>query len=224
MGISEQKRQKKLMKQRRKQKEKRKAQAAASQWTPFASLSRRKKILQANSFPIHECLVNPSWRERGFAQILLTRRQPDGNLAFGCYLVDTYCLGLKNTFCNADIPVSEYDLKIRSQMFREEPSEACPPALAHEIIYGGIDYAARFGFKPNRDFETSQHILDGRDAVGPGGQVEFGYDGKPLFVAGPEDNVNWILKQLDATAGKGGYDYICPVLGKDEDRPADFSE
>ena len=67
---------------------------------PYTLLSPKKKILQARGYPIHECRINPSWQKKGLATILISRRQPDGNLAFGIFLVDIFCLGLKNTFCN----------------------------------------------------------------------------------------------------------------------------
>lgn len=41
--------------------------------------------------------------------------------------------------------------------------------------------------------------------------VEFGKNGRPRFVAGPYDDVESILKQLEVKVGPGNFDYIVPA-------------
>ncbi|GAF97840.1 unnamed protein product, partial [marine sediment metagenome] len=140
----------------------------------------------------------------GLATILLSRLQPDGMITFGVYLVDIFCLGLKNTYCNADFTTLRYDSDVRPKVFEVQDVVECPVELAHHIIYGAIDYAAQFGFRPNRDFKLSQNVLEGRDNIGPfPEQIEFGKDGKPRYVSGPDDNVDYVMRQLEQTAGPG---------------------
>ena len=98
-------------------------------------------------------------------------------------------------------------------MLGEAKPVSISPALAHEIIYGGIDYAAQFGFRPHSDFRRSRHVLDPEELHPRTGAVEFGYEGKPLYVAGPDDNVQAILRQLARTAGEGNFDYVVLVPG-----------
>ena len=207
MAKSEAKRQKKLLKKRQQDKTRRQHLAEV---IPFAMLSPKQKIRQARRYPIHECLINPSWQEQGLATILVSRRQPDDHLAFGVFLVDVFCLGLKNTFANVDFSESRYVREVVGSVYEQQESEPCDSDLAHQIIYGAIAYARQFGFKPNKDFKLSQHLLDAAEDIGPS-DIEFGKDGKPLFVSGPDDNVQKILHQLQATVGEGQYDYLCPV-------------
>jgi hypothetical protein len=205
MARDEAKRQKKLMKKRQKDKL-RKKQATL---IPMAFLSAEKKIRSARQYPIHECLINPSWKEKGLATILVSRRQPDGNILFGVYLVDILCLGLKNTFCNADFSMSMYNTDVVRRAYTEEDPARCSRELAHQIIYGAIRFAQQFGFQPQKDFSLSQYILDEADSIDPGTKdVEFGRDGQPLFIAGPHDDVARILRQLEATAGRGHFGYM----------------
>jgi hypothetical protein len=98
-------------------------------------------------------------------------------------------------------------------MFRRETPITILPALAHEIIYGGIEYAAQFGFRPHSDFKRSRHILDPPDSHPRTGAVEFGRDGKPFYIEGPYDNVDAILRKLARTAGEGNYHYLIQVAG-----------
>ncbi len=207
MAKSEAKRQKKLLKKRQQNRVRRQHLAEV---VPFAMLNPKRKIRQARRYPIHECLINPSWQEKGLATILVSRRQPDDHLAFGVFLVDIFCLGLKNTFANVDFSESRYAREVVGSVYEQQASEPCDSDLAHQIIYGAIAYGRQFGFKPNKDFKLSQHLLDAAENIGPS-DVEFGKDGKPLFVSGPDDNVQKILHQLKATVGEGHYDYVCPV-------------
>ncbi len=202
------KRQMKLMKKRQKDKARQRKQANN---IPFGLLSARKKILLARNFPFYECLINPLWQEEGLATILISRRQPDDKLIFAVYLMDIYCLGLKNTFCNADFSLSRYKHELLSKIYQEKKPVSCPVPLAHQIIYGGIDFAMQLGFKPNKDFKLSQYVLEARDNFESSEVVEFGKDGKPLFIAGLDDNVEHIIRQLDARVGRKNFEYICEV-------------
>ncbi|RLD82202.1 MAG: hypothetical protein DRJ07_08450, partial [Bacteroidetes bacterium] len=39
-------------------------------------------------------------------------------------------------------------------------------------------------------------------------EIEFGKDGKPLFIQGPHDNAVKIINKLNETVGEGNYHYI----------------
>ncbi len=217
MKKGEKKKQQKALKRRNESNSQRRTQRASVNPSPLFY------IRQARHYPVEGCWIRRDWQESGLAVIVLARRQPNGNLLFGNYLVDYYCLGLKDTFFNADIPPGEFKQSLLPRMFQGEKPLEISLALAHEIIYGAIEYAARFGFKPQRDFRNSQFILDPVDAHPRSGQVEFGKDGKPLFINGPYDNVDRILQQLRNTAGDGNFDYLA-MLGSPDDDAFEFDD
>jgi hypothetical protein len=79
---------------------------------------------------------------------------------------------------------------------------------AQAVIFGAIDYAAKFGLQPHRDFEKAKaHLGEPREDYPP---IEFGRDGKPFFVAGPYDNALAILARLRTIAGEGNFGSITP--------------
>jgi len=170
-------------------------------------------IRRARGYPIYGCWIAEGWQEHGLAVVVVARRQPNGNVVFGAYMVDRYCLGLKNTFCDADIPISEFQNVLLSKVLSGMPAVEISAELAHEIIYGGIEYAREIGFRPHRDFKRSRYVLDPPDAHPRTGQVEFGKDGKPLYIQGPHDNVQAILRQLDRAVGEGNYHYLVQIDG-----------
>ncbi|MFL5659219.1 MAG: hypothetical protein ACJ8CB_34175 [Ktedonobacteraceae bacterium] len=204
------KHQKALMKKRSKQKA---ALQRKSHQQEFTSLSPQAIIRRARTFPLLECLITANWQQdnSGMVQILLARQQPDGDICFGSYLVDMYCLGLKNTFANAGFSRTRYENEVRGRIFRAAAPEECPVELAHQMIYASIEYAARFGFQPEKDFALSQYLLAPRGELEEPYELTFGKNGKPFFIAGPHDNATHILKQLEKTAGPGNYDFFAPL-------------
>ena len=204
------KHQKALMKKRSKQK------AASQRRSPspeFMVLSPQVIIRQARTFPLFECLISDNWQkdDMGLVQILLARQQPDGDICFGVYLIDKHCLGLKNTFANANFSQTRYENEVRDRIFREQVPVECPLELAHQMIYEAIDYAAQFGFEPEKDFALSQYLLAPRGELEEPYHLTFGKDGKPFFIAGPHDNAARIMRQLEKTAGPGNYHYLMPL-------------
>ena len=110
---------------------------------------------------------------------------------------------------SGDTPAS-YQQEVQG-IFEETGSEACSPELAYQMIYEAIDYAAKFGFTPHKDFELAQYLLVPRGEFHAPYTLQFGQKekkGKPLYVAGPRDNVAEILQQLERAAGPGKYDYV----------------
>jgi hypothetical protein len=203
MKKGDKKKQQKALKKRTERKQVRK------QENLLQALSPLRYVRQARNYPIEGCWAQQGWDEGGLAIVVIARRQPNGNLVFGNYLVDYYCLGVKDTYYNADIPRGQFQNDTLPTMYRAagKPIKISPD-LAHEIIYGSIEYARQFGFRPHRDFDQSQSILDPPDAHPRTGKVKFGKDGKPFFVSGPYDNVDAILRQLARTAGEGNYHYM----------------
>ncbi|HEY3994241.1 MAG TPA: hypothetical protein VGM01_15335 [Ktedonobacteraceae bacterium] len=202
-----QKYQKALMKKRSKQKAATKAHAVQR---ASAVSSARSIIGNARTYPFLECLISSKWKkdDMGLVEVLVARQQPDGNVCFGLYLIDKYCLGLKNTLSQANVPLNVYRKELVDKLFHGTKPEKCSPELAHQMIYAAIEYAQQFGFQPESDFVLTQHILAPRGELAETYQLTFGKNGKPFFIAGPHDNVDRVLKQLEKTAGPGNFDYL----------------
>ena len=223
MPRDERKRQKALMKQRSKQKAAAQHKAQQQALTPS---SPQAILRRARSYPIYECLISDNWNKKetnGLVEVLVARQQPDGDICFGVYLIDTYCLGLKNTFANAGFSRSRYLNEVRNRVFRAGKPVECPIELAHQMIYQSIEYAEQFGFEPEKDFMLSQYLLAPRGELEEPYKLTFGKDGKPFFIAGPHDNVERIMRQLDKTAGPGNYDVVAMLGDPFEDDDNDIN-
>jgi hypothetical protein len=81
--------------------------------------------------------------------------------------------------------------------------------LAAKIVFIGLDYADRLGFKPDPVYAQAVYLLSGADPdaeprVVPTG----GPEGKPFYVNGPYDDANKIIEQLLRALGPGNFHYV----------------
>jgi len=165
-------------------------------------------ISKARSLPFYECFIEEEWKELGLTSIIISKKMLSNNYIVAIYLVDIYCLGLKNTGYKFNLLEVEYENYIKKWHTKLNNLVKLDITSAHNIIYGATDYAAELGFKPHPDFKITEHFLN-PDLIDDGiDEIEFGKDGKPLFVEGPNDNVTKITNTLNRNIGEGNYNYI----------------
>jgi hypothetical protein len=192
-GVRQQKR---LLKQKAKRQTRRKQLARQTAKNPTIRLQ------AANGWPIVAALVPENLWTGGLGQLVFARRTPDGQRACAVFLVDVFCLGIKNAFWKI-LPDAEYrDLVERIGQFGEL-KDVLPEHFA-KIVYGAADYAASLGFAPHVDFRHARRLLDGVDPSQCPDPLEFGRDGKPLYIRGPHETLEkarWIAHRLTAVDG-----------------------
>jgi hypothetical protein len=148
---------------------------------------------------------------KGICQIIVARQELN-RLLVGSYLVDYWCMGLKNTLSPRIMGRREYSLFLESCQERfEEPFVTITLEQAQSIVYGAIDYARNLGIEP-RDFSTKAqtHLGLRPETLIP---MEFGQDGQPFFMSGPYDNAEQVIKTLEANVGAGNFHYMAAIGG-----------
>lgn len=174
-----------------------------------AASERPTSVLRhAREFPFAGCWVQPGWQRYGTASLVVARTEPTDEIVFARYLVDTFCLGLRHTFYGVNIDPSRFDNEILPRLFQGEPPTSLNVEVAHEIVYGAIDFAEGIGFRPHRSFRQTQLVLDPPDAHPRGGAIEFGYGGRPVYHPSRGDNERAVLNRLVQTVGKGNFTYV----------------
>jgi hypothetical protein len=162
-------------------------------------------VKSGRSLPIISCKMNET---AGLNSFVITRQIPNGNFIVGSYMVDVYCLGLKNTMYKININREEYEDFMDHLEYSLSGLEDCDYAIAHNWIYGGIAYAEDLGFKPNADFNISKYILEDDTEDIPLIEFEFGHNGKPMYVSGPFDDPSKIIATLRRNIGEGNFDFM----------------
>jgi len=159
---------------------------------------------KARNLPIVGCFITPNWKDCGECNILIARQHVNGNYTLGFYLVDTYCLGIKDAGYRFNISAEEYDdIKIHfsDNLVMTTYNEA------HNIIYGALEYAEDLGFKPHKDFGVAQYILEEDTDDIPLIEYDFGRDGKPMLIAHSQAEANRYLPTLKKAVGDD-FDYL----------------
>ncbi|MCA1995442.1 MAG: DNA-binding response regulator [Coleofasciculus sp. S288] len=171
--------------------------------------------------PIAECLVNASCVERFFNNsaeepedemnsslvlVSVARQVANNRLTVCTYLVDLWCLGVKDTMGPRRLDRADYK-QAMSNVYRYFPDEPLAITLeqAQAVVFSGVEYAAQLGFSPHSDFEKTRSHL-GKWSGEP--KIQCGRNGKPFYVSGPYDNPMKILKTLREKVGEENFDYL----------------
>jgi hypothetical protein len=133
--------------------------------------------------------------------------EPDGfNRVSVCtYLVDTWCLGVKNAMGPRRMAQRELE-SFRRHCFAPWDSDGIPVPLElpQQLVLGSVEYARRLGFEPHRDFARARPLLGSWD--GPSA-ISFGRDGRPHYVNGPYEDPRRVLATLERNVGRGRFHY-----------------
>ncbi len=181
MAKNEARRQKQLAKKKAKRAEKQ------SQLFRLTSDDPNIRLASAEKWPIVASLVPEDLWHGGMGQLILARRHPNGRLACAVFLVDTYCLGVKDAFWKI-MTESEYDEVLRKVQTTGGALDAVTPEHFAKLVYGAVDYAQALGLPPHSDYRHARMLLAGIDASQCPDTFEFGHEGKPYYIQGPHDS------------------------------------
>jgi hypothetical protein len=165
-------------------------------------------LRRSREFPFLGAWVQRDWQQYGIASLVVARTQPDNDIVFGRYLVDTFCVGLKDTFFGVNLELNQFHNDALPRLYSGEPPMTISIELAHEIIHGAIEFAEAIGFRPHRLFQRTKNILDAEDTHPRSGIIEFGHLGKPTYIPAPSDNQRMVLNRLVQNVGIGNFNFV----------------
>lgn len=211
MAISEKQRQKKLAKKKEKRKSIVKSKLGALAYAASNS------ALLYSQYPIHECLIPVNLFETGLGNVIVARKTPEGNIAVSAFIVDVFCLGVKDAFFML-LAEDDYEVQLKLGFMQTQGCafEKIHQSCAKKLLEGAIAYADNLGFKAHPDYKNAANILKGVDAGACPVAYVYGKDGKPFYISGPHESparVEKIIDTLRKKCGDGGFDYIAGIGG-----------
>ena len=146
----------------------------------------------------------------GLAGVVVARRHRPRRVSVCGYLVDVYCLGVKNAL-GPDL-MNDRDLPAFLRAFFSAFGDAAAPIevpldLARHLVWGAVDYARELGFPPHPDFQATCGHLGAWQQTS---DITFGRDGVPFYVQGPYDSPA-VIRTLTRSVGDGNFHFIAPV-------------
>jgi hypothetical protein len=207
MAVDARKRQKKL--ERRKAKEKAKRKLVAQRGPRDLAT----RLQRASAAPILHCRTTNVLWDQGMGNVVVSRELASGNVAYAVFLLDVYCLGVKDVMFNVTSR-SRYDWQVVGKLFAGQRTLDLEPEAVRKLIEGGVDYARDLGLAPHPDYRKASLIFGDIDAEACDRDFVYGKDGKPLFIAGPHDSrsrCERIIQTLNGRCGPDGFDYLMQV-------------
>jgi hypothetical protein len=173
------------------------------------------------------CLVNAGWKQglildeqaahwpaasegedldtQGLVMVLVAREHRYDKVMAAAFLVDVFCLGVKNAYPARMYTHAELVAFQRMAFSRIGAPVSVPIEVAQNLVLGAVEYARGLGFAPHPDFARGRTLLGEWNDVS---HIRFGREGKPLFVNGPDDDVPTVLAKLNHSVGQGNYDFM----------------
>ncbi|MBE9227833.1 DNA-binding response regulator [Phormidium sp. LEGE 05292] len=185
-----------------------------------AEQTARAKAQTGELPPIDKCLADTRCAKRllfedsdslqneigGLGLVLVARTTGYNRYSVCTYLLDYWCLGLKDTIGPKDFNSSKYlEFVQNSYMNFPQGYQEITLEQAQAIVFGAIDYAKSLGFSPHRDFEQSRTHLGEWNGES---KLKFGRAGRPFYISGPYDNFQRVISTLEKSAGVGNFDYF----------------
>jgi hypothetical protein len=171
-----------------------------------------ERIRRAAGTPIQQCLLQEELFETGMGILVLARGVSTIRVAMGCFLLDVYCLGIKDVMFRS-LNASEFQYFIAT-MKATSPLVNINPSDARKLLRDLALWAESIGFSPHREFAAVEPLFGDVRSDASTATFQFGRDGKPLYVAGPAESpaeISLRLKHLRERLDDDGFHYIVPA-------------
>ena len=207
MARSEQRRQKKLEAKRAKRKGEQRVIARVQ----LSGIPRG--MAASNRWPVARASVSATLWDKGIGYAMLIRRGPGGLTAMAIFLLDVYCLGVK------DVVARVAPDQVISDSVARMTENGChwidvSPEHVRKLVEGALGYALSLGLAPHRDCAAAMGLFGDLDSSQCATEFTFGSDGQPLFIAGPFDSdarIVEIANTLRRTCGADGFHDTVPL-------------
>jgi hypothetical protein len=196
MAQNQQKRQQKLAK-----KKKRTNEIQKERNKRLNTSSREVVIKAAERAPWSGCYRTGN---EGLYSVFAIRQTRSGMVA-SVFLVDAYCLGVKDSFV-----IRSFDMEALREANPDAELKQVSPEHALKFIDEAVVYARSIGFEPNGDFAVARLLFGQTDSSACNDTFEFGKDGKPLYINSQNDSEfkqRLILETL-SKLGQGNYHFV----------------
>jgi hypothetical protein len=189
--------------QKRAAKQKAKRMAKRSVLFRRSSTDPTIRLRTAEKWPVLTAFAASELWKEGIGYLAIARQEPEGQLAIAAFLVDAYCLGVKNAFWQISTR-AEFEQLIE-RMEKTQNMRSIAPACLVRIVTGAVEYARSFGFPPHPDYRHASLLLEGIDPSTCPEHFTFGRDGRPFYIQGPNESLTQATAIAERIRDAGGH-------------------
>ena len=169
------------------------------------------EVRRAAAQPLRACLVQDSIFQTGVGTVFLCRKTGARNLALSGFLVDAYCLGVKDAMYR-ELDEDEME-ELVDEAGATAPLTPVDPSYARKLLRDAAAYAQSLGLPPHPDYPTAELLFGDVAADACDVAFQFGHEGRPLYVPGPCESPTQVRRRVDRLRrrlGDDGFDLGMP--------------
>lgn len=185
-------------------KNKKKKQGGQQQvFSPLRFIRERMRTVK-----IAQCYMTSedNWGE-GEGYVIVIREHTGGKKSFAAYLVDRWCVGVKDSFFNVRVDDDQVEGML-SRLSRFGTLDVVSYEQAHNMVWGAVAFAEEAGIKPCKDFALTQYYLEEDTDDVPLIEYDYGVDGKYYLVATNNLELSKYLQPMRKNLAEGDYVYV----------------
>ncbi len=160
---------------------------------------------KARQLPIYKCYKGTTFVEDREMAIVVIRQHTGGTFTVGAFMLDCWCVGVKDALGCFSISKGDLDRLIETFENGVDKWEEVDYVEAHNWVYGAVDWAADAGISPCKDFALARFVLEEDDDRVELREYEFGKDGEYYLLANDTQELNKYLPTLKKTLGEGNF-------------------
>lgn len=164
--------------------------------------------------------ADEEWRD-GMGYVIVIRDHTGGKKSFAAYLIDRWCVGVKDTLFN--VRVDDEDIEELLRRIGGYRLQEVSYNEAHNMVWGAVAYAEEAGIKPHKDFAITQYFLEEDTDEIPLIEYEFGKDGKHFLVANSQLELSKYLQPMKKNLTEDEYSFVV-VDHSDDDNEWDYDD
>ncbi len=133
--------------------------------------------------PIYKCYLSHDFEKSTEGTVMVVRKHTGDKYTCGLYLVDKYCLGVKDASYHLRMDEQEFDEFL--DLFEEDFNpHVVTYEEAHNWVWGAVGFAEDAGIAPCKEFDLAQYVLAEDDDEVELIEYDFGdEDGKHCLLA-----------------------------------------
>ncbi len=134
-----------------------------------------------------DCYINEGWQTQGMASITVRKEAPAEGGVLAAFLVDLWCIGLKDAWGRIGISRSEFE-EAMQRTAPENKQVRVDLAVVKRLVAGSIRFARQNGFRLPAHYERWVKVLGGVGDIDMADLSDFGIDGGLRYM-GPEQDL-----------------------------------
>lgn len=181
---------------------KRKAVVAAKRKQEIAANSPAARIRDAARMPVLKCLISAGLFKSGAGVAVLVRGVSREEQHIGCFMLDTFCLGVKDAFFQTLVR-EEADFMLDA-LESADPVEVVEPGELRKLLHDLVAWAEGNGLPPHTEYARMEALFGDVVPAGHDNMPKFGYEGRVLYVPGPTESPMEVRRRMELVRARCG--------------------